>query len=433
MDEERTSGLALIIGTVVALPVALLLVVLLLGILIVGASFPADSALTSASGQSGNTDLAVPDVVMLPPLAERGLPDAADFTWAAVADGFDNPVFITHAGDGTKRLFVVEQTGLIWIIANDEVLPTPFLDVSRLLSPDVFRGGYSERGLLGLAFHPNYAENGTFFIHHTDVNGDTNVARYRVSRDNPNRADAESRALVLFVDQPYADHNGGMIAFGPDGYLYIGMGDGGSPDDPHEYGQNTTVLLGKLLRIDVNADTYTVPQTNPFVGQDDYAPEIWAYGLRNPWRFSFDRLTGDLYIGDVGQWDWEEVNYQPADFAGGANYGWSAYQGMHEYLGRQAVSEVTMPFTEYAHSEGCSVTGGYVYRGTALPELVGAYFFGDYCSGRIWVSYPDGAGAWQTALYFEDAFVISSFGEDEDGELYMVDYKGVIYRLQRRA
>lgn len=431
MEEERGGELGLIIGIAVAVPVLLVVVLIFVGGLIL-------SLAVAPSGEPNTTTLqaAQPTATStpaLPPLSERGLPDAAGYTWAPVVEGFDNPIFVTHAGDGSDRLFVLEQTGYIWVVKDGEVNPQPFLDVSRLLSADVFRGGYSERGLLGMAFHPDYAENGLFFINHTDVNGDTIIARYRVSGRDPDQADLDSRTVVLMIDQPHADHNGGMIAFGPDGYLYIGMGDGGSPDDPHEYGQNTSVLLGKILRIDVNTETYIVPESNPFVGQEGYAPETWAFGLRNPWRFSFDRATGDLLIGDVGQWDWEEINFQPADFPGGANYGWSAYQGTHEYLGRQAISEVTMPFFEYPHDEGCSVTGGYVYRGSLLPEFYGAYFFGDYCAGRIWVSYPDAAEEWQTVLYMQGDYVISSFGEDEAGELYMVDYKGTIYRLEAAA
>jgi glucose/arabinose dehydrogenase len=358
----------------------------------------------------------------------QDMPDPARYQWVEVASDFDSPIYLTHAGDG--RLFVAEQGGLIWVIENGEVLPNPFLDISLLLSDDVFAGGYTERGLLSFAFHPDYAENGLFFVSYTDVNGDSVIARYPVMPDDPNLADAESATLILTQDQPFADHNGGYIGFGPDGYLYIGFGDGGSLDDPSGNGQRTDTFLSKILRIDVSADTYIVPETNPFVENADYLPEIWAVGVRNPWRMSFDRATGDLYIGDVGQWDWEEVNFQPADSPGGENYGWSAYQGAHPFKDTPISSDVTMPIFEYPHSEGCAITGGYVYRGEMLPELQGVYFFADYCTGRIWTMIRDESGAWEAALFMDTDQVITSFGEDANGELYTLDYKGNVYRLE---
>jgi glucose/arabinose dehydrogenase len=358
----------------------------------------------------------------------QDIPDPAKYQWVEVASDFDSPIYLTHAGD--TRLFVAEQGGLIWIIENGEVLPDPFLDISLLLSDDVFSGSYTERGLLGLAFHPNYAENGLFFLSYTDVNGDSVIARYHVSTDDPNLADPDSAAVILTVDQPFADHNGGYIGFGPDGYLYIGFGDGGSLEDPSKNGQKTDTLLSKILRIDINADTYTVPDDNPFVGNADYLPEIWAIGVRNPWRMSFDRASGDLYIGDVGQWDWEEVNFQPAASKGGENYGWSAFQGAHPFIDQPTSSEVTMPIFEYPHAEGCAITGGYVYRGDALPELQGVYFFGDYCTGRIWTMIHSDAGVWLTSLFMDSDQVITSFGEDMQGELYTLDYKGKVHRLE---
>jgi len=355
-------------------------------------------------------------------------PDPARYQWVEVASDFDSPIFLTHAGD--ERLFVAEQGGLIWIIENGEVLFDPFLDISNLLSDDVFEGGYTERGLLSFAFHPDYGENGQIFVSYIDVNGDSVIARYSVSPDNPNLADPDSATIILTQDQPFADHNGGYIGFGPDGYLYIGFGDGGSLGDPSNNGQKTDTFLSKILRIDVNADTYTVPDDNPFVGNADYLPEIWAVGVRNPWRMSFDRATGDLYIGDVGEWDWEEVDFQTAESKGGENYGWSAFEGTHPFKEQPISSEVTMPVFEYSHADGCAITGGYVYRGEALPELQGIYFFGDYCTGKMWTMERDESGAWQATPFMDTDEVLTSFGEDAQGELYSIDYKGNIFRLE---
>ncbi|MDZ4766266.1 MAG: PQQ-dependent sugar dehydrogenase [Chloroflexota bacterium] len=369
------------------------------------------------------------------PPPPRGALDALDhnaYTWTRFTSGFDNPVQIVSANDGSGRLFGVEQTGLIWIInADGTQRDEPFLDVSLLLSADVMRGSYTERGLLGLAFHPDYARNGTFFIHHTDIDGDTAIARYRVSDADPQRADPTSRTLILSVDQPFHDHNGGQIAFGHDGYLYIGLGDGGSADDPDNNAQNLTSLLGKILRIDVDANTYAIPRDNPFVGRADAAPEVWAYGLRNPYRFSFDRLTGDLYLGDVGQWSMEEINYQRAG-VGGANYGWRDYEGSLLRSTPAPNWTPTLPIAEYAHSEGCAVTGGIAYRGAAHPDLYGVYFYGDYCNGRIWIARQNDAGAWESRLWTLTERQITAFGEDEAGELYLADYKGDLLRLDAR-
>ena len=358
--------------------------------------------------------------------------DTSQYQWVEVVSGLENPLLVTNAGDGSGRLFVVEQTGSIWVIQDGQLSEQPFLDVSSLLSSDVFRGGYTERGLLGLAFHPDYENNGLFFIDHTDVNGNSVVARYEVSADDPNIADPSSAVTILTQQQPFENHNGGNLAFGPDGYLYIAFGDGGSQGDPQGNAQNTNTWLGKILRIDVNADTYTVPDTNPFVGQADSKPEIWAYGLRNPWRFTFDRETGDLYIADVGGDITEEVNFQPAASAGGENYGWRVWEGNDQLTQEQTNGEAVAPVATYSHSDGCSITGGYVYRGEQLPALQGVYFFGDYCNGRIWTLYQDDAGQWLTerSSWTPGEFVISSFGEDEAGELYLVDYKGAVYRLE---
>lgn len=353
-------------------------------------------------------------------------PDGSKYTLAQIAGGFTRPVFVTGANDGTNRLFIVEQYGKVYILDSDyQLRDTPFLDVNGLLST-----GGNEQGLLGLAFHPDYAENGQFFINYTDVNGDTAVSRYQVSADDPNMADPNSGEYIIRINQPYPNHNGGDIAFGPDGYLYVGMGDGGSAGDPEGNGQDSKALLGKMLRLDVDGGSpYAIPATNPFVNDSTFAPEIWAWGLRNPWRFSFDRATGDLYIGDVGQNTWEEVNFQPADSQGGENYGWNILEGTHKYSGAAVPDGLINPFFEYDHSDGCSVTGGYVYRGRDLPELQGTYLFGDYCSGIIWASYRDAEGNWQTAQFMRPQMNISSFGQDDFGELYVIDHSGSVSKL----
>jgi glucose/arabinose dehydrogenase len=291
---------------------------------------------------------------------------------------------------------------------------------------------YTERGLLGLAFHPDYANNGLFFIDYTDQNGNSVIARYHVSADDPNKADPSSATQLLYVQQPFANHNGGDLAFGPDGYLYAAFGDGGSGGDPQGNGQNPSTLLGSILRLDVNAaDGYAVPDSNPFAGSGSARPEIWAWGLRNAWRFSFDRTTGDLYIADVGQNNWEEVNFQPASSAGGQNYGWNAYEATHVYSGQPPASDVVMPILEYDHGGGrCSITGGYVYRGEQIPGLQGYYFYGDWCSGTIWAAQRDNAGDWSTTVSLQSGRQISSFGEDEAGELYLVDYGGAVLRFE---
>lgn len=352
-------------------------------------------------------------------------PDPALVTYTQVAGGFDRPLLVTHAGDGSGRLFVVEQTGRIWIVRDGERLSTPFLDLSASVTPI---SGYSEQGLLGLAFHPAYAENGRLFVSYTDRQGTSVVAEYAAAGNNPDVVNPASGRELLRVAQPYPNHNGGMIAFGPDGYLYISLGDGGSAGDPQGNGQNPWTLLGSILRIDVDSDTrpYGIPADNPFALSGLGAPEIWAWGLRNVWRFSFDRATGDLYLADVGQNLWEEVNFQPAGSPGGQNYGWNRYEGAHPYSGGPAPENMVLPVAEYAHSEGgCSISGGYVYRGEAIPDLQGVYFYGDWCTGNIFALYRDAAGEWQSLRFTQLAGkLISSFGEDEAGELYVVDYTG---------
>ncbi len=361
-----------------------------------------------------------------PTVTRSAPPDPNRLQLVEVAAGLERPLLVTHAGDGSGRLFIVEQGGRISIHRADSA-PVTFLDVSALVS----RRG-NEQGLLGLAFHPAYAQNGQFYINYTDVRGNTVVARYAVS-SNPDAADPNSAQILMQVQQPYPNHNGGHLAFGPDGYLYIGLGDGGSAGDPQNFAQNPKSLLGKLLRIDVDGPApYAIPADNPFVQNAAYAPEIWALGLRNPWRFSFDRVTGDLYIADVGQNAYEEVNFQPADSPGGENYGWRFMEGLHAYSGGAPAAGLTPPFAEYGHNRGCSVTGGYVYRGSDLPDLQGVYLFGDYCSGIIWTSYRDAAGTWQTSEFMRVNHAISSFGEDEAGELYLVDHGGRVLRFAPR-
>jgi glucose/arabinose dehydrogenase len=337
-----------------------------------------------------------------------------------VAAGFLRPVDIQNAGDGSGRLFIVEQAGRILIYNNGRVSPSPFLNII-----DQVGSSGNEQGLLGLAFHPRYAENGLFFVNYTDRNGNTVIARFHVS-DDPNVADPASETPLLRVNQPYPNHNGGVLAFGPDGYLYAGLGDGGSGGDPQGNGQKTDTLLGKVLRLDVDSgEPYAIPADNPF------GNEIWAYGLRNPWRLSFDRATNDLWIGDVGQGAWEEIDYLPAGSPGGANFGWNLMEGSHPYEG-EAQPGLLLPVAEYSHAEGgCSVTGGYVYRGAELPEWQGIYLFGDYCSGLVWGTIPF-ANGWQTQVLFQTGLSISSFGVDETGELYIANLQGSILKLARR-
>ncbi|MCB9436917.1 MAG: PQQ-dependent sugar dehydrogenase [Anaerolineales bacterium] len=343
-----------------------------------------------------------------------------------IVTDLEQPLFLVAAPDDSGRLFVLEQPGRIRIIDSEgNLLSTPFLDL-------VDKTGITanERGLLGFAFHPDFANNGTFYIDYTRLDsGDTVVSRYQISADDPNRADPASETIIIEIDQPYGNHNGGMIAFGPDGYLYIGMGDGGSAGDPLQSGQNSFSLLGALLRIDVDhGDPYAIPDDNPFADGQDGLPELWAIGLRNPWRFSFDIDTNDLYIADVGQNQYEEVNFQPADSTGGENYGWNIYEGNHLYSGIP-FDEAVFPVAEYSHSEGCSVTGGYVYRGEAIPALQGYYLYGDYCSGTVWWLKQAEDGKWEHDVLFDTDMQITSFGQDTAGEIYIVDRRGGVYQV----
>ena len=344
-----------------------------------------------------------------------------------VTSGLSYPDFVTTPAGDTARLFVVEQTGAIRVVQHDSLLPTPFLNLTGHIGFGV------ERGLLSMAFHPSYASNGHFYVYYTNPAGDIRVVRYTASA-NPNIADSTSGDTILSAFHETNDnHNGGLLLFGPDGKLYAGLGDGGSSGDPPGNGQNLDTLLAKILRLDVDgASPYAVPADNPFVGHAGERGEIWLYGLRNPWRFSFDRTSGDLYIGDVGQNLYEEVDVLAAGSPAGVNFGWNVMEGKHCYGASSCnMSGLTLPLVEYGHADGCAVTGGYVYRGTKIPALAGIYFYGDYCSG--WVRsfrYTGGAAAenrdWPLLAVSGG---LSSFGEDARGELYIASLSGKLYRV----
>jgi glucose/arabinose dehydrogenase len=359
-----------------------------------------------------------------------------------LAGGLSDPVIIANAGDGSARLFIGEQDGLVWIWDGNQLLPTPFLD----LTAQSTSGG--EQGLLGLAFDPDFEANGLLYVHYSapDPTGDpeidnfTTISRFTVDPGTPNQVNPASEAVLLRYAQPYGNHNGGSIEFGPDGLLYIGLGDGGSAGDPGNRSQNVSTLLGKILRVDPQGDSfpadpdrnYTIPPDNPFVGLPG-EDEIWALGLRNPWRFSFDRSTGDLFIGDVGQNAWEEIDLEPAASPGGANYGWRCYEGNHPFntSGCGGPEDYVPPILEYPHSQGCSVTGGYRYRGAAFPNLVGYYLYADYCTGTVWGATATGS-AWTSTPLLSSFLSVASFGEDEAGELYIADRvagSGAVYRI----
>jgi len=394
---------------------------------LVGCSSPTGSPLASPSASSAPS----PSPVAPSPSLAPSVGPLEGVSLEPIVSGLADPIGITNADDGSGRLFVNERGGRIRIVNADGTLAAAdFVDLSdRLL-------GGGEQGLLGVAFHPDFAANGRVFVHYSRAgDGATVISELTASTDR-RTADPASERVIFTLHQPFANHNGGQIAYGPDGYLYIGLGDGGSGGDPMGNGQNRQVLLGKILRIDVDAPpgtdrAYAIPDGNPYaaggVAPGDGLPEIWAYGLRNPWRLSFDRGTGDLYIGDVGQGSWEEIDRQPADSRGGANYGWDLYEGTHCSTDCASIT-VVLPVAEYGHDAGCSVTGGYVYRGTQQPPMVGTYLFGDYCSGTIW-ALPEAEGVTPRPLA-ETGLRISSFGEGEDGEIYLVDLSGGgLYRV----
>jgi len=359
------------------------------------------------------------DTLAPTPLAANAteFPDPAGYNWSEVISDLNRPIGLTSAGDSSGRLFIIEQRGRILIYDGERLLNTPFLDIQGRVGS---KG--SEQGLLGLAFHPDFESNGFFFVNYTDNNGNTMVSRFAVS-SNPDRGDGGSESKVLSIVQPFKNHNGGQISFGPQGYLWIATGDGGGGGDPQENAQKLDNLLGKLLRVDVNLQPYTIPAENPF------GNEIWAYGLRNPWRFTFDPANSDLYIADVGQNQWEEINYLAADAPAGANFSWDYLEGSHSYEGSPPVElEFTDPIWEYDHSLGCSVSGGAVYRGSLL-EWQGIYLYSDFCSGLIWGLLQTPGGEWQNQQLFHVGGRIAAIDQDEAGEVYLVDLEGTILKL----
>lgn len=353
-----------------------------------------------------------------------------------VADGFEQPLLALGAGDGTGAVYVAEKTGKLYVLREGE--RSVFLDLSDSVSTE------SERGLLGVAFPGQFAQDGRFYASYTDSDGASTISRFSLGEGGV--ADRDSEELIIRVPQPYANHNGGHIVFGPDGYLYTSFGDGGSAGDPLDSGQDTSTLLGAMLRIDVGEGPlgndrvrtlpYAIPEDNPFVGSDEALDEIWSYGLRNPWRFSFDRETGDLWIADVGQNEVEEVNFQPADSGGGENWGWNLFEGTSPYPPDREVTEdreqFAWPIVEYRHPIGRSITGGYVYRGGTYPALQGVYLYGDYVSGRIWGLVRAEDGSAENRELLETDLAVVSFGEDDDGELLVVDFGGALYRVTAR-
>ena len=343
-----------------------------------------------------------------------------------VVTGLSFPLFLTTPPGDSNRLFVVERGGRIRIVKNGTLLAAAFLDLSSRITS----GG--EQGLLGLAFHPQYAQNGVLVVNYTNPNGDTRVSRFTVSSD-PDRADGGSEQVILGVGQPFTNHNAGMVAFGPDGFLYIALGDGGSGGDPQGNGQDPTTLLGSILRVDIDGGTpYAIPPSNPFATSSTFRPEIWAYGLRNPWRFSFDRLNGDLYIADVGQSAREEINVQPAASAGGENYGWDIMEGSICFSPSPGCNQtgLTLPVLDYNHTQGCSVTGGYVYRGAAIPAIQGRYFYADFCGGWIRSFRYQNGQVSEDTQWFSQVGSITSFGEDAVGELYVTVSSGSVYKIE---
>ncbi|NNE31380.1 MAG: T9SS type A sorting domain-containing protein [Winogradskyella sp.] len=353
---------------------------------------------------------------------------AQDLNLELFASGLNSPVSMKHGGD--DRLYVVEQNGFIKIInSNGSIESTLFLDID-----DRVIDSGNERGLLGLAFHPNYAANGYFFVNYNNNSGDTVISRFTRNSTIPTTADPNSELQILTYTQPFSNHNGGDLAFGSDGYLYISSGDGGGGGDPQNNAQDLNNFLGKILRIDVNnsspSNPYDIPSNNPFVGNPNALDEIWSYGLRNPWKFSFDRSTNDLWIGDVGEGSKEEINFTPSTDTGGLNYGWRCYEGNDTFntSGCPSANSLTFPVSEYLHTAGrCSITGGYRYRGAMFPNFEGLYFFADYCTQEIGYL-QDNNGSWDATFEtFSGNWV--AFGEDVNGELYVSSIGGDIFKL----
>lgn len=355
-------------------------------------------------------------------------PNAVELDLELVGSGFREPTYLTHAGDGSGEIYVAEKPGRIRYLNGDV-----FLDITDRVIDTGLTGNEREQGFLGLAFHPDFENNGEFFVHYNDENGDTVISRFRVEDDG--LGDPDSEEIMITLDQPESHFNGGMITFGPDGYLYIGMGTGGGRDEDFAKAQDPGSLFGKLLRIDVDSgNPYGMPPDNPFIGDEDARPEVWAIGLRNPWRFTFDRATGDIYIADAGQFNWEWVHFQPADSPGGENYGWPIFEGTHCFEADTCdpPPNYREPILEYPRGElGCVVIGGYVYRGSDYPDLQAAYLYSDFCSSRVWAAWRDSSNEWQTAELGQLGALVSSFGEDEDGELYLLNIAdGEIYHLR---
>ena len=379
----------------------------------------------SACGGDGSAPSPVPSPTAVSCAAGTPVAGIPALTARLVVSGLRDPLDLQSVREDRERVYVVEQDGRILVVRNGQVQAAAFLDVSDRISS----GG--ERGLLGLAFHPRFAQNRRFFVNYTDPRGDTRISEFQAA--SADAADAATERVLLRVAQPFSNHNGGGLAFGSDGYLYIGLGDGGSGGDPLGNGQRLDTLLGKMLRVDVDGGPpYAVPPDNPFRSTPGAQPEIWAFGLRNPFRFAFDRATGELYIGDVGQGAVEEVDVA-GPRAGGLNYGWNVTEGSQCYSPSRGCSKagITFPVYEYDHSQGCSITGGVVYRGCRMPDLAGTYFLGDFCRGSIRSFRYAGGQATDVRLWsLAGVRSVSSFGLDADGEVYVVDYDGGLYRLE---
>lgn len=368
-------------------------------------------------------------------------PDPNAIELVPVATDMFEPVHVTHAGDGSGRLFIVGKNGVVWVVSPDGQRRN-FLDIrDKVISME---DRFWEQGLLSVVFHPDYENNGYLYVMYNRPDDASVIERYQAADPQSDQlVDAATGEIILIVEQPHNAHNGGLLKFGSDGYLYIGLGDGGEePFDISLTGQDTSSLLGKILRIDVDGgDPYAIPPENPFADGVDGAPEVMVYGVRNPWRFSFDRETDDLYVGDVGAGAREEVSFLPAGTIAGTNLGWMYYEGLirspryNRGIENGLIPEIdppanaVMPITDYSHDIGCAISGGYVYRGEMLPALQGIYFYGDFCQGLIWYAFRDESGEWQNDLFMDTELTISSFGEDETGELYVVDYTGTVYQI----